>query len=72
MTNCQLLIANDQLPMTNDQLPLLKVGDRVNWSECPAHCESFSPFVIDEIQGSYAKLDLFAKLVPLVELQLAT
>jgi hypothetical protein len=70
MTNCQLLIANDQLPMTNCQL--LKVGDRVNWSECPTHCESFSPFVIDEIEGDYAKLDLFAKLVPLVELQLAT
>ncbi len=56
--------------MTNCQL--LKVGDRVNWSECPTHCESFSPFVIDEIEGDYAKLDLFAKLVPLVELQLAT
>jgi hypothetical protein len=49
-----------------------KVGDRVYWSECPAHCEHFSPFEIMSIDGDYAKLDLFAKLVPLVELQLAT
>jgi len=49
-----------------------QVGDRVNWSKCPAHCEDLSPFVIDEIEGDYAKLDLFPKLVPLVELELAT
>jgi hypothetical protein len=57
------------------QLPAdepLKVSDRVNWSKCPAHCENLSPFVIDEIHGDEAKLDLFAKLVPLVELELAT
>ncbi len=49
-----------------------QVGFRVNWSKCPANCEDLSPFVIDEIHGDEAKLDLFAKLVPLVELELAT
>jgi hypothetical protein len=50
----------------------LKVGSRVNWSKCPAHCEHFSPFEIMSIDGDYAKLDLFAKPVLLVELELAT
>jgi hypothetical protein len=48
-----------------------KVGDRVYWVECPAHCESLAPFEIMTIDGDYAKLDLFAKLVPLTELELA-
>jgi hypothetical protein len=43
----------------------------VYWVECPAHCESLAPFEIMTIDGDYAKLDLFAKLVPLTELELA-
>jgi hypothetical protein len=50
----------------------LKVGDRVYWSECPAHCEHFSPFEIMSIDGDEAKLHLFAKPVLLAELELAT
>jgi hypothetical protein len=45
------------------------VGDRVNWSKCPAHCEQFAPFVITAIDGDYAKLDLFEKPVLLTELR---
>jgi len=45
-----------------------KVGDRVYWSECPAHCEEFAPFEIMSIDGDSAKLDLFSKPVPLGEL----
>jgi hypothetical protein len=44
------------------------VGDRVNWSNCPAHCEKFAPFEITSLDGDYAKLDLFSKPVPLAEL----
>jgi hypothetical protein len=51
--------------------PPLSVGDRVHWSECPSHCESFSPFEITGIEGDYAKLDLFAKPVLLAQLRLA-
>jgi hypothetical protein len=54
------------------QLPAdeaLKVGDRVNWSNCPAHCENLAPFEIMEVHGDYAKLDLFSKRVPLAELE---
>jgi hypothetical protein len=48
-----------------------QVGDRVNWSECPGHCEQFAPFVITAIDGECAKLDLFENPVPLVELRKA-
>ena len=47
------------------------VGDRVNWSNCPAHCEKFAPFEITSLDGDYAKLDLFSKPVPLDELSSA-
>jgi hypothetical protein len=46
----------------------LKVGDRVNWENCPAHCERFAPFEIMSLDGDYAKLDLFEKPVRLAEL----
>jgi hypothetical protein len=48
-----------------------QVGDRVNWSECPGHCEQFAPFEITAIHGEYAKLDMFEGLVLLVELRKA-
>jgi len=47
---------------------VLKIGDRVYWSKCPAHCEQFAPFEITAIDGDYAKLDLFEKPVLLTEL----
>ena len=47
---------------------VLKIGDRVYWSGCPAHCEQFAPFEITTIDGDYAKLDLFEKPVLLTEL----
>jgi hypothetical protein len=47
---------------------VLKIGDRVYWSQCPAHCEQFAPFEITAIDGDYAKLDLFEKPVLLTEL----
>jgi hypothetical protein len=46
----------------------LEVGDRVNWENCPAHCERFAPFEIMSLDGDYAKLDLFEKPVRLAEL----
>lgn len=48
-------------PANSDQQ--VQVGDRAIWSECPAHCESLSPFEVVAIDGDYAKLDLFPKLV---------
>jgi putative DNA primase/helicase len=46
-----------------------RVGDRVYWSKCPAHCEEFAPFEITAIDGDYAKLDLIEKPVRLRELR---
>jgi hypothetical protein len=55
-------------PKLGDTITELRVGDRVIWGECPGHCASFAPFEITAIEGDYAKLDLFSKLVPLSEL----
>jgi hypothetical protein len=57
---------------TTQAIEVFKVGAFVHWTECPAHCENFAPFEITSIEGQYAKLDLFAHLVPLSELRLAT
>jgi predicted transcriptional regulator len=47
----------------------LRVGDRVSWSNCPAHCKGFAPLKIMTIDGDYAKLDRFKQPVPLAELE---
>jgi predicted transcriptional regulator len=49
----------------------LQVGDRVNWLNCPAHCSNLAPFEIMAIDSDCAKLDLFEKPIPLVELKKA-
>jgi len=56
-------------PPTEALLQTFKAGDRVNWIECPAHCEDFAPFEIMAIDGDYAKLDLFQNPVALAELE---
>jgi hypothetical protein len=55
-------------PKLGDTITELRVGDRVIWDECPAHCASLAPFELTAIEGDYGKLDLFSKLVPLSEL----
>jgi KaiC/GvpD/RAD55 family RecA-like ATPase len=47
----------------------LEVGEKVDWINCPGHCESWAPFEIISINNSHAKLDLFEKPVPLTELR---
>lgn len=53
---------------TDEQVEPFKVGSRVYWTNCPFYCEKLAPFEIMWIEGEYAKLDLFSKLVPLSEL----
>ncbi|NJM23371.1 MAG: hypothetical protein HC815_30250 [Richelia sp. RM1_1_1] len=36
--------------------------------ECPAHLNSWQPFLIMDIQGTEAKLDVYQPMVPLAEL----
>jgi len=57
-------------PGANLNLQEFKVRSQVCWSHCPPHCQQFAPFEITEIDGSYAKLDLFPKLILLSELEL--
>jgi len=45
-----------------------KVGDRVFVNSCP-HTDGLGPFLIESIDGNYAKLDLFEKPVPLNDLR---
>jgi hypothetical protein len=58
-------------PKLGDTITELIVGDRVIWDECPAHCQSFAPFLVMEIDGDYVKLDLFPKRVLISELRRA-
>jgi hypothetical protein len=61
-------IAQPQATETGDKVDPFKAGDRVLWTNCPTYCEKLAPFEIMWIDGEYAKLDLFPKLVPLSEL----
>jgi hypothetical protein len=65
--------ADRSIPLAATEDQALKVGDMVSWSECPAHCSNFAPFQITsiDIDNGSAKLDLFEKPVPLVQLSLA-
>jgi hypothetical protein len=45
-----------------------QVGDRVYVATAP-HSDSLAPYLIESIEGSNAKLEYFAKLIPLVELR---
>lgn len=58
-------------PKLGDTITELRVGDLVIWDECPAHCQSFAPFLVMEIDGDYVKLDLFPKRVLISELRRA-
>jgi hypothetical protein len=52
------------------QLHTFKVGDRVDWDDCPSPMSGQSPFVIEEIEGATAKLEYFVPRAPLSELRL--
>jgi|GEM_PF-4859896 len=45
-----------------------QVGDKVTWNNCPAYLNSWQPFLIMDIQGTEAKLDVYQPMVPLAEL----
>jgi hypothetical protein len=49
---------------------LFKVGDKVIWTNCYAHLSSWQPFVITNINGDKAKLDIYQNPVYLNELEL--
>ncbi len=49
---------------------LFKVGDKVIWTNCYAHLSSWQPFVITNINGDKAKLDIYQHPVYLNELEL--
>ena len=68
--------AETQMPLdlsesriTSTVVTALKVGDKVWWDECPAHCQQFAPFEIMSLDGDYAKLDLINKPVLVAELR---
>ncbi len=47
----------------------LKVGERIIWSDCPAHCASWNPFIIIRIFDGMAWLDVYERPVLLSELR---
>lgn len=58
---------------SNPAVPLatpFKVGSRVQWDNCPAHCAWANPFTITAIECDAAWLDLYSAPVPLSHLKL--
>jgi len=49
----------------------LKVGERMLWDNCPAHCASWNPFTIIRIEDDMAWLDVYERPLPLSELRRA-
>ena len=45
-----------------------QVGDKVIWNKCPGNLTSWQPFLITDIQGAEAQLDVYMYMVPLAEL----
>ena len=45
-----------------------QVGDKVIWNNCPGNLTSWQPFLITDIQGTEAQLDVYMYMVPLAEL----
>jgi hypothetical protein len=48
----------------------IKAGDRVFADSCP-HTDKFGPFIVEFLDGAFAKLELFHSLIPLNQLRLA-
>ncbi len=46
----------------------LKVGDRVFVNSCP-HTDSLGPFLIESIEGEFAKVEMFLELLPVSDLR---
>ncbi len=44
-----------------------KIGDRVLVDNCP-HADKFGPYLVEEIKGELAKVELFSKLQPIEKL----
>jgi hypothetical protein len=58
-------------PTPTEELALkVRVGDRVNWANCPAHLINWQPFLITSIEDDQAMLDIYTHPVPLAQLQL--
>jgi hypothetical protein len=49
-------------------VPQVNVGDKVIWTSCPPQFTSWEPFLIVDISGEKAKLDIVEKPVPLADL----
>ncbi|WP_414622795.1 hypothetical protein [Calothrix sp. CCY 0018] len=45
-----------------------QVGDKVIWNNCPGNLSSWQPFLITDIQGAEAELDVYMYMVPLADL----
>lgn len=50
--------------------PMIKVGDTVIWTNCWPHLSSWNPFIVENIEDDYAKLNNLKTPVPIEELSL--
>jgi hypothetical protein len=61
---------NEPLPMPLEvEESTLKVGDRVSVPRLP-HTVGFAPFLVEAIEGAFAQVEMFEKLILLSDLKL--
>lgn len=57
---------------TKNETPIIKVGDTVVWVNCWPHLSSWNPFIVENIEDDYAKLNNLKTPVPVEELSLVS
>jgi hypothetical protein len=57
-----------QQPDSQPEENSFKVGDAIFVASCP-HTDKHGPFPIERIEGDFAKVEMFAKLIPLSDLR---
>lgn len=55
---------------TIEETPLIKAGDKVIWLNCWPHLSSWNPFIVENIEDDFAKLNNLVTPVPVEELSL--
>jgi hypothetical protein len=55
---------------TIEETPIIKAGDKVIWVNCWPHLSSWNPFIVENIEDDFAKLNNLVTPVPVEELSL--
>lgn len=55
-----------------EETPIIKAGDKVIWINCWPHLSSWNPFIVENIEDDFAKLNNLVTPVPIEQLSLVS